>query len=58
MGEDTIRSESVSRHFQCKNFGFLATLMEDGSPQVTPTWMDIDGGYIIVNTAMGRLTRR
>jgi len=28
--------------FQSKNFGFLATLMPDGSPQVTPTWVDAD----------------
>jgi hypothetical protein len=28
-------------------------LMEDGSPQVTPTWVDIENGNIIVNTAEG-----
>lgn len=33
----------------------IATLMEDGSPQVTPTWLDTDGEHILVNTAMGRL---
>jgi PPOX class probable F420-dependent enzyme len=55
MSQDTIQSEPVSRLFQGKNFGFLATLMPDGSPQVTPTWIDIDGDYIIVNTALGRL---
>jgi len=40
---------------QGKNFGYLATLMEDGSPQVTPTWLDTDGEHILVNTALGRL---
>jgi PPOX class probable F420-dependent enzyme len=28
--------------------------MPDGSPQVTPVWVDLDGGYILVNTAEGR----
>ena len=58
MGQDTIRSEPVSRRIQGKNFGFLATLMPDGSPQVTPTWLDIDGDYLIVNTAQGRLKHK
>jgi PPOX class probable F420-dependent enzyme len=29
--------------------------MKDGSPQVTPTWVDIENGYILVNTAIGRI---
>ena len=28
----------------------LATLMPDGSPQVTPVWIDYDGEQILVNT--------
>jgi len=40
--------------FQKKAFGHLATLMPDGSPQVTPVWIDYDGTYIIVNSARGR----
>jgi PPOX class probable F420-dependent enzyme len=51
----TIKSEPVRQLLQGKNFGYLATLMPDGSPQVTPTWLDTDGEYIIVNTALGRL---
>ena len=35
-------------------FAHLATLMPDGSPQVTPVWIDTDGEYILVNTAQGR----
>jgi PPOX class probable F420-dependent enzyme len=58
MSQDTIRSESVSRLFNDKNFGFLATVMDDGSPQVTPVWVDVDGDYIIVNTAEGRLKHK
>jgi PPOX class probable F420-dependent enzyme len=37
-----------------KNFGSLAVLTEDGSPEVTPVWVDWDGEYVLVNT----LTRR
>ena len=37
------------------NFGYLGTVMKDGSPQVTPVWVDIEGDLILVNTAIGRL---
>ena len=38
-----------------KAFANLATLNRDGSPQVTPVWVDFDGTHIRVNTAVGRL---
>ena len=38
-----------------KAFANLATLNRDGSPQVTPVWVDFDGKHIRVNTAVGRL---
>lgn len=38
-----------------KAFLYLATLMPDGSPQVTPVWFSADDEYILVNTAEGRL---
>ena len=40
--------------FQKKAFANLATLMPDGSPQVTPVWVDFDGSYVLVNSARGR----
>jgi PPOX class probable F420-dependent enzyme len=40
--------------FEKKAFANLATLMPDGSPQVTPVWVDFDGKYLIVNSARGR----
>jgi PPOX class probable F420-dependent enzyme len=40
--------------FEKRAFAHLATLMPDGSPQVTPVWVDYDGTHIIVNTARGR----
>jgi len=44
--------------FQKRAFGHLATLMPDGSPQVTPVWVDFDGTHIMVNSARGRLKDR
>jgi PPOX class probable F420-dependent enzyme len=32
---------------------FLATLMPDGSPQLTQTWVDTDGRHVLVNTVDG-----
>jgi len=40
--------------FESKNFAFLASLMSDGSPHITPIWVDIENGNILVNTAIGR----
>ncbi|MFY9608991.1 MAG: PPOX class F420-dependent oxidoreductase [Blastocatellia bacterium] len=40
--------------FQKKAFASLATVMPDGTPQVTPVWVDYDGKYVIVNSARGR----
>lgn len=42
--------------FKRKSFAHLATLMPDGSPQVTPVWIDYDqaDGRILVNTERGR----
>lgn len=37
-----------------KNFGVLGTLREDGSPQVTPVWVDWDGEHVLVNTLRAR----
>ena len=36
-------------------FGNLGTLMKDGSPQVTPVWVDYDGKHVRVNSAKGRV---
>ncbi|HEY1932739.1 MAG TPA: PPOX class F420-dependent oxidoreductase [Acetobacteraceae bacterium] len=41
-----------------KAFAHLATLMPDGSPQVTPVWFDHANGHIRVNTAKGRVKAR
>lgn len=40
--------------FDKRAFGVLATLMPDGQPQVTPVWVDLQDGHVIVNSAKGR----
>jgi PPOX class probable F420-dependent enzyme len=39
-------------------FAFLATVMDNGSPQVTPVWFNTDGESIFVNSARGRVKDR
>ncbi len=34
---------------------FLTTLMPDGSPQTTETWVDTDGEHVIINTVQTHL---
>ncbi len=51
-------SEGVKKLFRETNFAHLATLMPDGSPQVSPVWVDIEGDHILVNTAEGRAKPR
>jgi PPOX class probable F420-dependent enzyme len=38
-----------------KNFAYVATLNKSGSPQVSPVWVDLQGNFILVNTAVGRV---
>ncbi|HET7876227.1 MAG TPA: TIGR03618 family F420-dependent PPOX class oxidoreductase [Methylomirabilota bacterium] len=40
--------------FRKATFAHLATLMPDGTPHVTPVWVDYDGQHILVNSAAGR----
>jgi len=34
---------------------YLATMMADGSPQVTPVWFSTDDEHILINTNEGRV---
>jgi PPOX class probable F420-dependent enzyme len=51
-------TEPVAKLLLDKNFAFISTLMSDGSPQVTPTWIDIEDGVILYNTAEGRIKHK
>lgn len=54
MSQSPITPE-IEQLLKGKNFASLATLMKDGSPQVSMTWIDYEDPYILVNTAEGRL---
>jgi PPOX class probable F420-dependent enzyme len=41
-----------------KAFVYLATIMPDGSPQVTPIWFNTDGEHILINSVKGRVKDR
>jgi PPOX class probable F420-dependent enzyme len=40
--------------FTGRNWGIIATVRKDGSPQATPVWVDYDGENVLVNSAHGR----
>ena len=44
--------------FSAKNLVFVATLMKDGSPQLSHVWANYEDGYILVNTAEGRIKHK
>ena len=40
------------------NLAIVGTIRPDGTPQLTPTWVDTDGEHVLVNTAEGRWKTR
>jgi PPOX class probable F420-dependent enzyme len=60
----SILREPLVKFFRGRNFGFLGTLNKDGSPQVTPTWIDIVEDHegneeiILINTAKDRIKQK
>jgi PPOX class probable F420-dependent enzyme len=51
---DSTIPENFKDLFDKRAFGNLGTVMPDGSPQVTPVWVDYDGSHVIFNSARGR----
>jgi len=51
-------SERQAELLWSDNIAVVATVREDGSPQLTPTWVDYDGEHVLVNTAEGRFKPR
>jgi PPOX class probable F420-dependent enzyme len=47
-------TEKQAKLFTDRNWGVIATIREDGSPQATPVWIDYDGENVLVNSAHGR----
>ena len=41
-----------------KNLVYIATLMKDGAPQLSPVWANYENEHILVNTAEGRIKHK
>ena len=50
--------DKVIKLFSAKNLVFIATIMKDGSPQLSPVWANYESGFILVNTAEGRVKHK
>ena len=50
--------DKVIKLFKERNLVFIATIMKDGSPQLSPVWADMEDGHVLVNTAEGRVKHK
>jgi PPOX class probable F420-dependent enzyme len=51
-------SEGQQELFKGRNYAQLATICPDGHPAVSPVWVHLEDGYIVINSAEGRLKIR
>ena len=51
-------NDKAVKLFEGNNLVFIATIMKDGSPQLSPVWADYEDEHILVNTAEGRLKHK
>ena len=51
-------TDKARKLFEGANLLFVATVNEDGSPQVTPVWTHVENGNVTFNTAKGRVKER
>jgi PPOX class probable F420-dependent enzyme len=58
MASTTIPEKFLPVLKEKKALAHLATVMPDGTPQVTPVWFLYEKGKFIVNTARGRIKDR
>jgi PPOX class probable F420-dependent enzyme len=58
MASTTIPEKFLPVLTEKKALAHLATVMPDGSPQVTPVWFLYEKGKFLVNTARGRVKDR
>ena len=47
-------TDEQAQLFLDKNYAAVATIREDGTPHVTPVWVDYDGEHVVFNTAAPR----
>ena len=50
--------EPARELLEAANIAHLATLMADGTPHVTPVWVDVEDSLVLVNSAEGRVKVR
>ena len=50
--------DKVIELFEERNLVFIATIMKDGSPQLSPVWANFEDEYVLVNTAEGRIKHK
>ena len=50
--------DKVIKLFEERNLVFIATIMRDGSPQLSPVWADFKDEHVLVNTAEGRIKHK
>jgi len=48
----------IIKLFEEPNLVFIATIMKDGSPQLSPVWADFKDEHVLVNTAEGRIKHK
>jgi len=46
--------ESHQDIFAKRSFAHVATVSDNGLPQVTPVWVEYDGDHVLINSARGR----
>ena len=51
-------SDASRAIFAKRVLAHVASLAPDGSPNVTPVWVELDGDDVIINTALGRAKAR
>ncbi len=51
-------SDAQRKLLEKPNYGVLATVRPDGTPQLTTVWVDAENGHVLVNTAEGRYKER
>ena len=51
-------NDKAIKLFEGRNLVFIATIMKDGSPQLSPVWADYEDEHILINTAEGRLKHK
>ena len=51
-------TESARSILEAPNLAFVATVSEDGSPQVSPVWIEVEDGRLAFNTVVGNRKER